>query len=148
MKKILYTLCLCAFISTGYAQEKKYTGEDIRFVNENGREGTGWINPGKYTIYMGNQKYGYYISEQAKATQVSSFDTKKYDKKKTNNKAVHVSNFGGKIFTNANFEIGKFRVNGAQCEFTFFEPYKVIYIKGVQWKKMAEQLIDEGYLKP
>ncbi len=128
------------------AQSKEYTGESITFINENGGTTSGWIM-GKYFIKKDGAAYGYYISEVPKAIKTTAFDEKKYNKNE-NNKAVQLQNFGGKLFDNQDKEIGKFRISGAQGEFTFYEPYKVLYIKGRNGKKMAEQLIDEGYLKP
>ena len=142
-------ICFLIFISCFsfkvQAQSKEYTGESIEFINDDGFKTRGWI-PGKYNIVFNGKKYGSYESEAGKVTKTTAFDDKKYNQD-SNNKSQKVEAFGGKLFDSNGKEIGKFRMTGAQGEFTFHEPYKVLYIKGRNGKKMAEQLIDEGYIK-
>lgn len=148
MKKILIYFLFCIVFSiNAQAQSKEYTGENITFENDNGYRTNGWV-PGKYAIKQNGSAYGYYESESVKTVNVSAFDNKKYDKNKANKQSNKTEAFGGKLYSNSGKEIGKFRMTGAQGEFTFYDPYKVVYIKGRSGKKMAERLIDEGYLKP
>lgn len=138
-------LCLAMLVHTSHAQTKEYTGDPVTFINDDGYQGKGWF-PGKYYIKMDGKSYGYYVSQGAKGVvKETPFDAKKYSKKNSH-KTSSVESFNGILFNNAGQEIGKFQIRGMQGQFTFYEPYKVKYIKGINGRKMAEQLIDEGFL--
>lgn len=144
-------LFFCVFLVcfTALAQ-KKYSGEALSITNAQGEESV--YGKGKHFVKLNGQAYGYYEEAEEQQTQVegTGFSNKKFAKDKERNKlkAQKEGAIDAFIYDNSGKRIGKVKVDQAAGQFTWDEPYKVVYVKGIKARPMFERMIDEGYMKP
>ena len=150
MKKIICLIAVAMSMSFVAAAQKKYTGEALSIVDENGTEHV--YGKGKHYIKFNGKAYGYYeeTEELETAVEGTGFSNKKFakDKQKNKLKASKEGSMDAFIFDNAGKKIGKVKVDQFAGQFTWDDPYKVVYVKGIKARPMFERMIDEGYLKP
>lgn len=130
--------------------QKKYTGDGLSIVNGNGEEHV--YGKGKHYIKFNGQAYGYYEEAEELKTEVegTGFSNKKFakDKQKNKLKTTKEGAIDAFIYDNSGKKIGKVKVDQFAGQFTWDNPYKVVYVKGIKARPMFERMIDEGYIKP